>query len=82
MDITIGGYVAFDDDMQSILAVGATAADAIASIEEDDKELAPFSTLPASAALIADFEETGPGGPTWLTVSTDLGEVACLEEES
>ncbi|KUF11334.1 hypothetical protein [Pseudoponticoccus marisrubri] len=59
-----------------------TAEDAITAIADDDRDLAPFSTLPASVALIADFEETGPGGPTWLTISTDLGEVACLEDES
>ena len=82
MDIMIGGYIAFDDDMQSVLATGSTAEDAIAAIAEDDRDLAPFSTLPASVALIAGFEETGPSGPTWLTVSTDQGEIACLEEES
>ena len=63
------------------MAVGATAAEAIASILEEDKDCAPFSTLPASEALIEDFEQTGPGMPTWLTISTDIGQVACPEDE-
>ncbi|TCS60195.1 hypothetical protein EDD52_11512 [Primorskyibacter sedentarius] len=81
MVIAIGGQIAFDVDQHCALDVEATASDVIAAIEDDDRGLAPFLTLSASLALIAEFEGTGPDEPTWLTTSTDQGEIACLEDE-
>lgn len=76
--MTPAGFIAYDDEVHAVIGAGTTAEEARAEAEHADPTAAVV-VLPATAALIADFRETGD--PTWLTVDVGGLEVACLEEE-
>lgn len=70
------GYIATDREFNAIYGVGSTAREAIADArnESGDPE-STYTTVPASAALVAKVETIGGAGFSWSVISNATGNV-------